>query len=59
MRILMQKDAAFADTACRMACDPTSIDWNHPDVVHVEKVIIFELKCFKKMRDRPPRPWQG
>ena len=55
MQLLLQKDPKFADTALKMAMFPTTIDWNHPDVIHVEKTLIFELKYFKKMRNRAPR----
>ena len=60
MQLLLQKDPKFADTALKMAMFPTTIHWNHPDVIHVEKTMIFELNIFKKMKDRgPPGPGKG
>ncbi len=57
---LMQKHPEFVQTALAMATEPWAIDWNSPEVIQIEKALIFELGWKKKFRDRgPPGPSEG
>ena len=57
---VMSQDPGNLALALRMVRAPTTIDWNDPAVVQLEKALIFELGIKKKMRDRgPPGPDRG
>ena len=60
VRRLMQKHPSFVQIALTMATKPRDIDWNRPEVIQIEKALIFELGITRKMRDRgPPGPNAG